>query len=182
MYHDEKWTGEHERECREYLKPSTLIQISLTNFNAGFSMTKIAQLAFWYCRDARISIVVQGMDILIYIYKGLLFKSLNFYAPPSLVFFYLLKISWGNPHLKILDLANLFVADAPIYIIIFYPLLEHFEISVRKPPVHKRVNRLLIKINPCLIIFPIVKHALTIVIISCSCQIKMAKMRHLQFW
>ena len=89
MYHDEKWTGEHERECREYLKPSTLIQISLTNFNAGFSMTKIAQLAFWYCRDARISIVVQGMDILIYIYKGLLFKSLNFYAPPSLVFFFI---------------------------------------------------------------------------------------------
>ena len=36
------------------------------------------------------------------------------YAPPSLAFCLLLKISWGNPYLKILDLANLFVADAPM--------------------------------------------------------------------
>ena len=34
--------------------------------------------------------------------------------PPSLAFCLLLKISWGNPYLKVLDLANLFVADAPM--------------------------------------------------------------------
>ena len=37
------------------------------------------------------------------------------YASPSLVFFcLLLKIFGGNPFLKILDLANLFVANAPM--------------------------------------------------------------------
>ena len=35
------------------------------------------------------------------------------YTPSSLAFCLLLKISWGNPQLKILDLANLFDADAP---------------------------------------------------------------------
>ena len=33
------------------------------------------------------------------------------YAPPSLAFCLLLKISWGNPYLKILYLGNLFVVD-----------------------------------------------------------------------
>ena len=36
------------------------------------------------------------------------------YAPSCLRFFPLLKISVVNPYLKILDLAKLFVADAPI--------------------------------------------------------------------
>ena len=36
------------------------------------------------------------------------------YAPPSIAFCLLLKISWGNQYLQILDLANLFVADAPM--------------------------------------------------------------------
>ena len=36
------------------------------------------------------------------------------YAPPSLAFCLLLKIILRHPYLKILDLANLFVADAPI--------------------------------------------------------------------
>ena len=36
------------------------------------------------------------------------------YAPPSLFLCLLLKISWDNPYLKILDLANLFVADVPM--------------------------------------------------------------------
>ena len=34
------------------------------------------------------------------------------YAPPSLIFCPLLKISLGNPYLKILDLTKLFIADA----------------------------------------------------------------------
>ena len=36
------------------------------------------------------------------------------YAPPSLFLCLLLKISWDNPYLKTLDLANLFVADVPM--------------------------------------------------------------------
>ena len=36
------------------------------------------------------------------------------YAPPSLTFCLLLKVSGGKPYLKILDLANLFVVDAPM--------------------------------------------------------------------
>ena len=36
------------------------------------------------------------------------------YAPPSLAFCLLLKIILRHPYLKILDLANLFVADAPM--------------------------------------------------------------------
>ena len=64
--------------------------------------------------------------------------------PPPLFFCLLLKISWGNLYLEILDLASLFVADAPIYKekekFSFTPSFEHFEISIQKPPVHERVN------------------------------------------
>ena len=35
-------------------------------------------------------------------------------AFPSQAFCLLIKIYWGNPYLKILDLANLFVADSPM--------------------------------------------------------------------
>ena len=52
------------------------------------------------------------------------------YAPPPLAFCILLKIIVRHPYLKILDLANLFVADAPkkkkIKKFIFTPLSEHF--------------------------------------------------------
>ena len=40
-------------------------------------------------------------------------KGRALYAPPSLAFYLLLNISSGNPYLKIFDIANLFVADAP---------------------------------------------------------------------
>ena len=55
------------------------------------------------------------------------------YAPPSFSFCLLLKIIMRHPYLKILDLANLFVADAPMKKIkkfSFTPLAEHFEIWV----------------------------------------------------
>ena len=56
------------------------------------------------------------------------------FPPPSLYFCLLLKIIIWHQYLKILDLANLFVADAPMkkknkkYS--FTPLSEHFEIWV----------------------------------------------------
>ena len=61
------------------------------------------------------------------------------YVPPPsrLLFAFLHQISWGNPYIKILDLANLFVAYAPMKKKIkkfsFTPLLEHCEIWVWKP-------------------------------------------------
>ena len=65
------------------------------------------------------------------------------YAPPTLVLCLLLKLSWDNPYLKILDLANIFVADVPIkknqHIWSPSPS-EHYEISVQKPPMHERVK------------------------------------------
>ena len=63
--------------------------------------------------------------------------------PPPLGFYPLLKISLGNPYLKILDLSKLFIADAPVKkksTFLFYPLSEHFEIWVQKPPMVERVN------------------------------------------
>ena len=55
---------------------------------------------------------------------------------PALVSCPLLKISLVNPYLKILDLAKLFVANAPIKQKYkkkqFYP--DHFKIWVQKPP------------------------------------------------
>ena len=53
------------------------------------------------------------------------------FAPPSLSFCLILKIIFRHPYLKILDLASLFVADAPmkkIKKLRFTPLSEHFEI------------------------------------------------------
>ena len=56
------------------------------------------------------------------------------YAHPSLAFYLLLKIILRHPYLKILDLANLFVANAPMKKkpkkLSFTPLLEHLEIWV----------------------------------------------------
>ena len=53
------------------------------------------------------------------------------YAPPSLAFCLLLKISWGKQYLKIIDLANLFVADVPMKMKewknLVITLSEHFE-------------------------------------------------------
>ena len=65
------------------------------------------------------------------------------YAPPFLPFCFLLKISLGDPYLKILDLANLFVAVAHIKKIkkfSFTPLSEHFEKWVLKPAIAERVK------------------------------------------
>ena len=42
------------------------------------------------------------------------YELFNLYAPPSLAFCHLLKIILRHPYLKILDLANLFVSDAPM--------------------------------------------------------------------
>ena len=59
------------------------------------------------------------------------------YAPTSFSFCLLLKIIMRDQYLKILDLANLFVADATmkkqIKKLSFTPLSEHFEIWVWKP-------------------------------------------------
>ena len=63
--------------------------------------------------------------------------------PPPLFFCPSLKIFLGNSYLKILDLSKLFVADTPIkksQQLYFYPLSEHFEIWVRKPPIEERVK------------------------------------------
>ena len=65
--------------------------------------------------------------------------------PPPLFFCPLLKISLGNPHLKILDLSKLFISDAPMKKkfkkFIFTPShAEHFEIWVRKSPIAERVK------------------------------------------
>ena len=53
------------------------------------------------------------------------------YAPPYRAFYFLLKIILKHPYLKILDLANLFVTDAPMKIKVkkyrFTPLSEHFK-------------------------------------------------------
>ena len=49
-----------------------------------------------------------------------------------------------HPYLKILDLANLFVANAPMKKIKKFsstPLSEHFEVLVRKPAIAERVNK-----------------------------------------
>ena len=59
------------------------------------------------------------------------------HTPPSLFLCLFLKISLGNTYLKILDLANLFVADVPkkrkIPILVPLPLRAS-EISVQKAP------------------------------------------------
>ena len=62
-------------------------------------------------------------------------NNINTYSTPliplSISFCLLLKIILKHPYLKILDLANLFVANAPMkknQEIYFYPLSEHFEI------------------------------------------------------
>ena len=65
------------------------------------------------------------------------------YAPP-LIFLPFTQNIFSNPYLKILDPTKLFIADAPIkknLKLLFYPLSEHFEIWVRKPPMAERVNR-----------------------------------------
>ena len=69
-------------------------------------------------------------------------RDCTHYAPPSIFLCLLLKVSWDNPYLKILDLANLFVADVPMKKINKKNWLpsEQFEISVQKPPMHERVN------------------------------------------
>ena len=56
------------------------------------------------------------------------------YAPSSLDFCLLLKIILRHPYLKILYLANLFVADAPM------KKNEHFAIWVWKPPMGKSIK------------------------------------------
>ena len=63
--------------------------------------------------------------------------------PPPLFSCPVLKISLGNPSLKIIDLTKLFIADAPMKKNsknLVHPLSEHFEIWVQKPPIAKRVN------------------------------------------
>ena len=60
--------------------------------------------------------------------------------PPSLVFSPLLKISLGNPYLKILDLTKL-IADAPIKKSVNL-ISDHFEIWVQKPPMDERVKKI----------------------------------------
>ena len=54
--------------------------------------------------------------------------------PPTLVFCPLLKISLRNPYLKILDLAKLFVANAPVkkknQNFLLYLLSEQFKIWI----------------------------------------------------
>ena len=68
-------------------------------------------------------------------------------APPSLFLSLLLKLSWGNQYLKIIDLANLFIADVPMKKNqkIWSPSpTEHFEISVQKPLMGERVKVVLL--------------------------------------
>ena len=66
------------------------------------------------------------------------------YTPPSLSFCLLLKIIIRHPYLKILDLANLFIANAPMKNksrnLVLPPHSEHFKMWVWKPAIAERVK------------------------------------------
>ena len=63
----------------------------------------------------------------------------------------LLKISFGNPYLKILDLSKHFIADAPMKR--RKKLVQQFEIWVQEPLIAKSVNMSGSDIRPGLILF-----------------------------
>ena len=62
---------------------------------------------------------------------------------PAVVFYLLLKISLGNPYMKMFNLSKLFCCGCPSKYFV-YSLSEHFEIWVRKSPMHERVKRLFV--------------------------------------
>ena len=61
-------------------------------------------------------------------------------SPPALLWFFALYSKIFSRHLKYLDLSKLL--DAPNKKKQFYSLSEHFEIWVRKLPMHERVKNL----------------------------------------